>query len=326
MAKLWFVVPVIHRRRVRSSALAALLVAFAVLVSGCAQGAIRVPDVSGRKARIVTTTNFITDLARQVGGDRVTVKGLMGPGVDPHLFKASARDVRSLRQADLVLYGGLELEGKMGDLFEELSARQPAKAVTAGLSRSELRTEAPAHPDVIDPHVWFDITKWQSATRIVVAQLAKIDPAHADEYQRRGAAYVAELAELDRYVTRRVQEIPAEKRVLVTSHDAFGYFGARYGMEVVAIQGISTASEATTSDVERVAQVIAERRLRSVFIESSVPQQTIQAVLASAARRGQPARVGGELYADAAGSEGTPEGTYAGMIRANVDRIVEGLK
>lgn len=159
-----------------------------------------------------------------------------------------------------------------------------------------------------------------------MAQLAKIDPAHADEYRRRGAAHVAELAALDREIMRRIREIPADKRVLVTSHDAFAYFGARYGMEVVAIQGISTATEATTADVERVARVIADRRLRSVFIESSVPQQTIDAVLASAARRGHVARVGGELYADSAGSEGTPEGTYAGMVRANVDRIVEGLK
>lgn len=305
--------------------MAALLVA-AVVLSGCAQGAIRVPDVSGRKARIVTTTNFITDLARQVGGDRVQVDGLMGPGVDPHLFKASARDVRTLRQADLVLFGGLELEGKMGDLFEELSARQPAKAVTDGLSGSQLRTEAPANPDVIDPHVWFDVTKWQSAARIVVAQFAKLDPAHAEEYRQRGATYVRELAELDAYAKSRIQEIPADKRVLVTSHDAFHYFGDRYGMEVVAIQGISTATEATTADVERVARVIADRELRSVFIESSVPQQTIDAVLASAARKGQRATVGGELYADSAGSAGTPEGTYVGMVKANVDLIVEGLK
>ena len=306
--------------------LTALVLIAAVALTGCAQGTLRVPDVSGRKARIVTTTNFITDLARQVGGPRVQVDGLMGPGVDPHLFKASARDVRTLREADLVLYGGLELEGKMSDLFGELSVRQPAKAVTAGLSRSELRTEAPARPDVIDPHVWFDVSKWQSATRVVVAQFAKLDPAHADEYRARGAAYSRELAALDSYAKRRIQEIAPEKRVLVTSHDAFHYFGRRYGMEVVAIQGISTATEATTADVERVAKVIADRRLRSVFIESSVPQQTIDAVLASAARQGWRARVGGELYADSAGSAGTPEGTYVGMVKANVDSIVEGLK
>lgn len=304
----------------------ALALTAAIGLSSCTEGAIRVPDVSGRKARVVTTTNFITDLARQVGGDRVEVEGLMGPGVDPHLYKASARDVRTLRRADLVLYGGLELEGKMGDLFDELSARQPAATVTSALPRSGLRTEAPAHPDVIDPHIWFDVSKWQSATRVVAAQLGKLDPAHAEEYRERGAAYVRELAALDAYAKRRIQEIPAAKRVLVTSHDAFHYFGQRYGMEVVAIQGISTATEATTADIERVAKVIADRRLRSVFIESSVPQQTIDAVLASAARRGQPARVGGQLYADSAGSAGTPEGTYVGMVRANVDTIVEGLK
>jgi len=326
MAKLRFVWSVVRLRRAPRLISTALLLTVVTALTGCAQGAIRVPDVSGRKARIVTTTNFITDLARQVGGDRVKVEGLMGPGVDPHLFKASARDVRTLRQADLVLYGGLELEGKMGDLFDELSARQPAKAVTAGLSRSELRTEAPVRPDVIDPHVWFDVSKWQSATRIVVAQLAKLDPAHADEYRARGAAYVAELAALDSYAKRRIREIPADKRVLVTSHDAFHYFGDRYGMEVVAIQGISTATEATTADVERVAKVIADRGLKSVFVESSVPQQTIDAVLASAARRGQRATVGGELYADSAGSAGTPEGTYIGMVKANVDLIVKGLK
>jgi manganese/zinc/iron transport system substrate-binding protein len=303
-----------------AAALAAVLV-----LAGCAEGAFRTPDVSGRQMRVVTTTNFITDLARQVGGDRVQVTGLMGPGVDPHLYKASARDVRTLRQGDLVLFGGLDLEGKMEDVFEELGRRRPVAAVTDGIPRAELLGTDQAD-ETYDPHVWFDVSLWIHATREAAEAMSRVDPDGEQAYRANAEAYVAELRALDREVRDRIASVPRRSRVLVTSHDAFRYFGRRYGMEVVAIQGISTATEATTADIERVARVVADRRLNGVFLESSVPQQTIDAVLDAARDRGQPARIGGELFTDAAGDEGTPEGTYVGMVRANVNRIVEALQ
>ena len=302
-----------------------LAVLSALVLAGCAQGSFRLPDVSGRDVRVVTTTNFITDLARRVGGDRVQVTGLMGPGVDPHLYKASARDVRTLRQGDLVLYGGLDLEGKMDDVFEELGRRRPVTAVTDGIPRAKLLGTDQAD-ETYDPHVWFDVSLWMDATREAARALTRVDPAGEAAYRANAEAYLRELRALDREVAAELATIPRASRVLVTSHDAFRYFGRRYGLEVVAIQGISTATEATTADIERVAAVVAERRLNGVFLESSVPQQTIDAVLDAARDRGQPARIGGELYTDAAGDEGTPEGTYAGMVRANVDKIVEALR
>jgi manganese/zinc/iron transport system substrate-binding protein len=312
-------------RRLRLIA-ALLLAGLAVaLASGCVASADGDGDVSGRQIRVATTTNFITDLARRVGGDRVRVNGLMGPGVDPHMYKASAGDVKTLAEADLVLYGGLELEGKMADVFERLAEHRPTVAVTRDIPRDELLAST-QHPDRPDPHVWFDVTIWERAAGTTADALARLDPEHADEYRRNAREYVAELRDLDAYAKRRLGEIPERMRVLVTSHDAFRYLGRRYGLEVVAIQGISTATEATTADVERVARVIADRGVRSVFVESSVPAQTIDAVLASAADRGARASIGEELFSDAAGAEGTPEGTYVGMVRHNIDAIAEGLR
>jgi manganese/zinc/iron transport system substrate-binding protein len=310
----------------RLLALALALLAGAIALSGCAEVPVATPEaLASRQVRVTTTTNFITDLARRVGGGRVRVSGLMGPGVDPHTYKASAGDVKTLAGADLVLYGGLELEGKMGDVFGRLAEYRPTVAVTREMPRDRLLAE-PRFPDRYDPHVWFDVGLWEHAAAATAAALARLDPAHAGEYRRNARAYVRELDELDAYARRRLAEIPARQRVVVTSHDAFRYLGRRYGLDVVAIQGISTATEATTADVERVAKVIAERRVRSVFVESSVPPQTIEAVLASAARQGQHASIGKQLFSDAAGAEGTPEGTYVGMVRHNVDAIAEGLR
>ena len=310
------------------SALALLLMVAggAAALSGCSEVPLATPEaLANRQVRVTTTTNFITDLARRVGGDRVKVSGLMGPGIDPHMYKASAGDVKTLAEADLVLYGGLELEGKMGDVFDRLGEHRPTVAVTRDIPRAELLA-SPQHPDRPDPHVWFDVTVWERAARTTAAALAKLDPAHAGEYERNARAYVRELQDLDAYAKRRLGEIPERSRVLVTSHDAFRYLGRRYGLEVVAIQGISTATEATTADVERVAGVIADRGVRTVFVESSVPPQTIEAVLASAERQGQRSQIGPELFSDAAGQEDTPEGTYAGMVRHNVDAIADGLR
>lgn len=293
---------------------------------GCAASAEpRNADLSDRIIRVGATTNIVTDLARVIGGDRVEVTGLMGPGVDPHLYKASAGDVATLRGSDIVFYGGLELEGRMSDLLAELAARTPTVAVTRDIPEARLLSSS-RYRGAFDPHVWFDVGLWQIATRTVADAYAEIDPAHAEEYRARAAAYLAELEELDAYVTRKAASVPERSRVLVTSHDAFGYFGRAYGFRVEAIQGTSTQTQATTADIERVARVIDERDLSAVFVETSLPRQTIEAVLAAAAARGQRARVGGELFSDAAGSAGTPEGTYIGMVRHNIDLIVEGLR
>jgi len=298
-------------------------VAVALLTSGCAAQTVtagRAP-IAQRTLQVTTTTTMITDAVQRIGGARVEVTGLMGPGVDPHLFKASARDVRTFRNADVIFYGGLELEGKMGDLLADLGARQPTRAVTDGIPRAALLS----HGGSPDPHIWFDVALWQDCARTIADELAGLDPAHADVYRTNLAGYLADLEQLDGEVRGLIAAIPPEHRILVTSHDAFTYFGRRYGIEVAAIQGISTAAEATTADVERVAALLAERRVPAAFIETSVPRQTVDALLAATAQRGFTTRIGGELYTDSAGDPGTPEATYIGMVRANAEMIASAL-
>ncbi len=306
--------------------LAALLAGAALLTAGCTSTAASGDEPIGdRSLRVTTTTNFITDTVQRIGGEDVEVTGLMGPGVDPHLYRASAGDVAALREADVIFYGGLNLEGRMAELLGELGEQQLTKAVTDGIPREDLLAPAPGADEEYDPHVWFDVTLWERVSRTVAATLSERDPARAADYQANLTAYVGELVELDAYVQERMAAIPPERRVLVTSHDAFEYFGRRYGLDVEGIQGISTAAEATTADVERVAGIVAERGVPTVFVESSVPRQTDDALVAAAGQRGATVTVGGELYTDAAGAPGTPEGTYAGMIRANADLIATGL-
>jgi manganese/zinc/iron transport system substrate-binding protein len=310
------------RRRTVLAATALGLLSLPACVAAPASGDEPIGD---RPVRVTTTTNFITDTVARIGGERVQVTGLMGPGVDPHLYRASAGDVQALRGADVILYGGLQLEGRMADLFGELAARQLTRAVTDDIPRDRLLAPAPGTAEQYDPHVWFDVGLWEQVSRTIAATLAERDPAHAAAYQAGLEAYLAQLADLDEYVRQRIATVPPRHRLLVTSHDAFEYFGRRYGLDVAGIQGISTAAEATTADVERVAELIAGRGVPAVFVESSVPPQTIDALVAAAAQRGARVHVGAELYTDAAGEPGTPEGTYVGMLKANADRIADGL-
>lgn len=307
----------------------AVAVVAAAFVAGCGALGEKVGEEGGSgEIEAVTTTNFITDVVEHVGGERVSVNGLMGPGIDPHLYKASAGDVTDLRKADVVFYNGLYLEAKMQEVFEEIGDSRPVFAVTDEMPRDRLLaapSDAPAEEEY-DPHVWFDVSLWKHAVEAVRDGLSEVDPDGAAEYRRNADAYLARLDRLDRETERRLGEIPERRRVLVTSHDAFCYLGRRYGLDVEAIQGISTATEATTSDIERVAGVIADRGVKAIFVESSVPPQTIDAVLAAARKRGQETVVGGELFSDAAGEAGTPEGTYVGMVESNVDHLVKGLK
>lgn len=312
------------------SALAILGALVAALVAtGC--GAVGQGTGGGggdAELEVAATTNIVADTVREVGGDRVAVTGLMGPGVDPHLYKASAGDVETLRDADAIFYGGLFLEGKMAEVLAELSGSVPSVAVAEAVPPERLLAPpADAAPEEeFDPHAWFEPSLWRYAVIAIRDQLSELDPDGAQAYEANADRLLSEMRELERYGRQRIGAIPERQRVLVTSHDAFRYFGRAFDIDVVGIQGISTADEATTADVDRVADLIADRRVRAVFVESSVPQQTIDAVVAAAAQRGQEVEVGGELFSDAAGEQGTPEGTYLGMVRFNIDAISEALR
>jgi len=275
--------------------------------------------------RAVATTGQVGDLVAVVGGDRVEVQTLMGPGVDPHLFKASEGDVQTLAQADIIFYNGLNLEGKMGDILERLGQERPVVAVAEAIPPDQLR-QPPEFEGNYDPHVWFDVSLWQQALDRIEQALAEHDPGGAATYEANAAAYRAELDALDTYAKEQIALIPADRRVLVTAHDAFGYFGHRYGIEVVGLQGISTETEAGIDDVQRVAQLIADRQVKAIFVETSVSPRTVEAVQAAVRDRGGEVAIGGQLYSDALGEPGTPEGTYLGMFRANVDTIVAALR
>jgi manganese/zinc/iron transport system substrate-binding protein len=308
-----------RRARWRGTAWLALVVA----VTACDPWAAETEAAAGR-LRVVATIGMISDVAARIGGDEVYVQGLMGPGVDPHLYKARAGDVRRLTRAELVLYNGLHLEAAMGEVLAELGSRQRTVAVTEWIDRAELMT-LEGYPGSFDPHVWFDVQLWKQAARRIGHALSEADPANAGAYAARTEAYAAELDGLDAWVRERIESVPPARRVLITAHDAFGYFGRAYGLEVLALQGISTASEAGTGDVQRLAAEIERRRIPALFLETSIPPRTIRSVIAAVRARGFDVAAGGELFSDALGDAGTAEGTYIGMVRHNVETIVNAL-
>jgi manganese/zinc/iron transport system substrate-binding protein len=295
------------------------------LLTGCATPVARSQgDLTQRQIRVVTTIGMISDIVRNVGGERVRVTGLMGPGVDPHLYKATEGNVILLLEADAVFYNGLHLEAKMGEVLERMQGRIRTVAVTDGIDRSALLAP-PEFEGAYDPHVWFDVTMWMQATERVRHTLVEMDPASAALYRANADAYLNQLAELHAYVQAQAARVPADQRVIITAHDAFNYFGRAYGFEVRGLQGISTATEAGTADVQQLANFIAERKIRAIFVESSVSPRTIEAVQAAVQARGFDVQIGGQLFSDAMGNEGTPEGTYIGMVRHNIDTIVGAL-
>lgn len=299
----------------------------ALLLSACSSGgAAPGAALADRPINVVATVGMITDIVRNVGGERVQATGLMGPGVDPHLYKPTASDVQKLERADLIFYGGLELEGRMTDIFVKIArAGKPTFAVSEDIDPARLR-QPKEFQGKYDPHIWFDVTLWQEAVRKVAKELAALDPGSAAHYQRNADAYLRQLGDLHHYVQAQVQSLPPEARVLITAHDAFGYFGAQYGLEVRGLQGTSTATEAGARDVQDLAAFICERGLKAIFVESSVPQATLEAVQAAAEARGCTVAIGGQLFSDALGADGTPSGTYLGMVRHNVDTIVAALR
>lgn len=296
------------------------------MLFGCSRGEPPTgDDPAARKLRAVATIGMITDIVGRVGGERLAVTGLMGPGVDPHLYKAREGDVTRLAEADVIFYNGLHLEAGMTRVFERMRGRVRAVAVTDAIDRT-LLLAPPEFEGNYDPHLWFDVRLWMRAVERVRDALADLDPGHAEAYRRNTARYLEELAALHDYVTARAASLPADRRVLITAHDAFNYFGRAYGFEVRGLQGISTAAEAGTADIQELARFIAARRIPAIFVESSVSPRTLEAVKAAVRARGFRVEIGGELFSDAMGDAGTPEGTYVGMIRHNIDTIVTALQ
>lgn len=302
-----------------------ILLAALALVSACSTNA-PTGDLSTRKIRVTTTVGMINDIVKNIGGDRVETTGLMGPGVDPHLYRPSARDLQKLQDADVIFYGGLELEGRMTDTFVKLARiGKPTFAVSEDIS-TELLRQPKEFEGRYDPHIWFDVTLWEQAAAKVEKELSALDPGSQDYYQANAAAYQNTLADLNKYVQAQIQSIPESSRVLVTAHDAFGYFGDQYGMEVRGLQGTSTATEAGAADVQGLARLLCERHIKAIFVESSIPRATIEAVQKAAQAQGCVVNIGGELFSDAMGTDGTPEGTYVGMVKHNVDTIANALR
>lgn len=307
----------------RSWWIALLLISVAAGVGGGCTSSSSSPD-DGR-LRVVATTNILGDLVQQLAGDRVHLSTLMGPGVDPHLYKASEGDIQRMAQADWVLYNGLHLEGKMTEIFPEMDRRGIATTAAAASLPDSVLIPSADYASAYDPHVWFDVDLWRRVAARVGQTLARLDTAHAATYRERTEAYVQRLDSLDRYATTEMQRVPDAKRVLITSHDAFRYLGRAYAIEVRGLQGISTTSEAGTRDVQNLADFVAERRIPALFVETSVSPRGIRAVQKAVEARGFRVRVGGTLYGDALGDAGTPTGTYVGAVRHNVDTIVSGL-
>lgn len=273
--------------------------------------------------RVVCTTGMVADLARRVGGSKVLVEQLMGEDVDPHLYRVNAGDMEKLGQAHVILYSGLHLEGKMGDTLSRMGKKVPSVGVADHLDPARMLAE---EEGVADPHVWFDVALWNETVDIVAQVFSQYDPTHADDYKARAADYRKELAKLHDSVTAKLKTIPKDQRVLVTSHDAFRYFGRAYDIEVHGVQGISTDAEASLKHVEELVNLIVAKKVKAIFVETSVSDRNIKSIREGCRARGHEVALGGQLFSDAMGAPGTPTGAYSGMIEHNVDTIVRALR
>ncbi|HEY3403724.1 MAG TPA: zinc ABC transporter substrate-binding protein [Ohtaekwangia sp.] len=299
-----------------------VLISAVLFITGCAKK--ESTETTG-KLVIVTTTGMIKDAIEHVAGEHAEVIALMGPGVDPHLYKATQGDLEKLTNADVVFYNGLHLEGKMGDVLEKLGHSKPVVAVAKDIPDSLLRA-VPGFGGTHDPHIWFDVKLWENAVRTISTTLQEQDSTHAKAYATNSDAYIVQLDSLHEAVKKRIAEIPEQQRVLITAHDAFGYFGDAYRIHVRGLQGISTVAEFGVKDVTDLVNFIIERKIKAIFVETSVSQKSIEAVAEGCKQKGWEIKIGGSLFSDAMGAEGTPEGTYIGMVSANVKTIVDALK
>lgn len=272
--------------------------------------------------QVVTTIAQIGEPIQIIGGDRVEVESLMGPGVDPHLYEATQGDIQTLEKADIIFYNGLNLEGNMGEIFSKMQERKKTFAIAEAIDEEELLID---EDGALDPHIWFDLDLWKEALDEATEVLKEYSPENADYFEGNKEQYFAQLDELKNEAIEKLSSIPEEQRILVTAHDAFGYFGRMYDIEVVGLQGLSTEDEVGLSDIQATIDLIIEKQVPSVFVESSVNPNSIKAVMEGAAKAGLQVKLGGELFSDAMGEEGTEEGTYLGMYRHNVNTVYEGL-
>lgn len=309
--------------RARGRWMAAVGIGLCFLVVGCSQA---VEGNDDGRPRVLTTATFITDMVAEIAGDRVHLEGLMGPGVDPHLYRPSASDLRRLNRADLIFHMGLYFEEQMARMLER-QARQGRRvvAVTDGIPREKLLAAGDAD-GLYDPHVWFDASLWAQCVPVVVEALSIADPEGAELFRERGEAFRRRIEELHEWALDYVAELPEERRILVTSHDAFNYFGRAYGFRVVGLMGISTAGEVGLADMARMGDFIRENNISSIFVESSVSPRAMQRVSADSG-----ARIGGELFSDSLGAPGELRygldvGAFDGMFRYNIKTIVEALR
>lgn len=274
--------------------------------------------------KITTSVGMVTDIVRNVAGDKAVVTGIMGPGVDPHLYKPTRDDVSSMMRADVVIYSGLLLEGKMTDTLIKVGRSKPVYSVTE-LIDEKLLLEPEDFAGHYDPHVWMDASLWGKGVEAVGKALAEYDPKNADHYRKNAADYAAQCKTIFEYGKKSIATIPDSSRVLITSHDAFNYFGRAYGLKVMGVQGISTESEAGLQRINAMVDFLVKNKIRAVFVESSVSPKNIQALIDGAKSRGHDVKIGGELFSDAMGADGTYEGTYLGMIDHNITLVTRGL-
>jgi manganese/zinc/iron transport system substrate-binding protein len=299
---------------IRRSFLAALALAVALPISARAEAPLNV----------VATTGMIADAVRQVGGGQVEVRGLMGPGVDPHAYRQTRSDIVAMTRADLTLWHGLYLEAQMEDFFHDLSRKRNVVAVAEGIDTSKLRAHDD-YADKYDPHVWMNPALWRDVVVQVQNALTATRPEAAAFFAANAQAHLAEIDQLEAYGQQLLASVPEGNRVLVTAHDAFGYFGDEYGYEVMGLQGISTQSEAGLNRIGELVDTLVDQQLTAVFVESSVSDRSMRALIEGAAAKGHQVGVGGELYSDAMGEPGTYEGTYIGMLDHNITVIAGAL-
>jgi len=298
-----------------------LLALTAVLLTGCKVS----NEKDGKTIKIVCSTSIIRDCVQEIVGDSIEVKSLMGPGIDPHGYNPRPSDVSLLNNATVVIYNGLHLEGKMAELFEQLGKRKTVLSVASGISKKDLIITDPT-AGTVDPHIWFDTDAWLSGLEEVTNDLCRKYPEHAQQFKANFKRFSGEVKALRISLKEQLKAVPDEQRVLITSHDAFHYFGRSFGVEVRALQGISTTQEPGVRDVVNLVSFIVDHRIKALFVEHSVSPKAIRTVMESCEKRGHHVRIGGTLYSDALGSPGSPGGTYTRMLQHNVSVIIKGLK
>ncbi|WP_433939756.1 metal ABC transporter solute-binding protein, Zn/Mn family [Paenibacillus lautus] len=304
----------------------AAILGLMLVLSACASGEAKqngaASEQQGKKIRVVTTIGQIAEPISVIGGDRVEVLSLMGPGVDPHLYNATQGDIKKLDSGDVIFYSGLHLEGNMTEIFEQIGKNKPVLAIADAIPKDRLLQD---DTQATDPHVWFDIDLWKTSLDSAVEELKSLSPTDADYFEENKQKYFVQLDELKAEAKDKLGQIPEEQRVMVTAHDAFGYFGRMHGLEVVGLQGLSTEDEIGLSDINGTIDLLLEHKVPAVFVESSVNPASINAVIEGAAKKGLDIKLGGELFSDAMGETGTTEGTYIGMYRHNVETIYHAL-